>query len=425
MRARLPGLTLLRTRNGAIAVDQVVSSGSNALALVLMGTVLAAGEFNVYTLLQLVLTTVIAFQRAFISEPTLALKRAEVVYDPLRVWLTILAAVALLGAAVLGGLGATGSLFAVAGVAPLVQDALRYRALSFGHVYRVLVSDVVWLVLLCVALAVVRPDSSSRGFLVWTLTAVPAVLPLVVLRTPPEVRHSLREVVGIGRFGASDVAIAAVTGLVPLLVVNALVPLSSVGAFRLSQTLLGPVNVVSGTVAVHMLVAADELDAETDDDLRRRAARVNRRVTQLVCVYVACVAAFVVLYARTLDAVTSSQLAYVFPLTAVALVFTSRAIPYNAILRASGQQRRGVKVRLLLLLGSVLSLAVSLVVWRLGGLDPLVLPLVVTAAITFIAWRAVFETFLGERGLRGSGAADDLDRSSTQRQAVPHRTDDA
>lgn len=381
-----------RLRSALVLVDQVVSSGSNALAILVAAWFLPAADLNIYALLQLTATSLIAFQRSFVSEPSLSLTNERIRADVSGRWVALVLAPASvacfgIGFAVFGS--ALGGLAAASVVLPCVQDLLRYRSFGLHHVGRALWSDSIWL-LLFVAIVAFVPQHTALGlFLAW---AMPAGIAAFLLLQRGDVRRNakLGDVLALGKFQIAEWAIGTATSTVPLFIAEAVVAISSVGAFRLAQTFTGPLNTISSFVSVRFLMGASRMRSLDEAASSAFIKRAGLALVGVAVVYsvIALVALF--LLAGTIEEDVRAPLAYAMPLTLLSSVITAPAAAYVAYVKAVGEQRLTIRPRVLTLVANLLATAGGVALALMWGVDPLILPVVVTPIVLVLAWRSTF-----------------------------------
>lgn len=379
-------------RSALVLADQVVSSGSNALAILVAAWALTTADLNVYALLQLIATTLIAFQRAFISEPSLSLTNDHRRADVSARWLVF----ALLPGSILGfgvGIAIFGSALGGAAIAsvvmPCAQDLLRYRSFGLNRVGRALWSDSIWLVLFVILVATVPDPTSLVLFIAW---AAPSMVAAVALLSKGDgrTRVRVREIVALGKFQIAEWAIGSATASVPLFVAQAVVTISSVGAFRLAQTLTGPLNTISSFISVRFLMGASELRSMTEIEASAYVKRVGRVLIAVAAAYsVIAIVGFLLLF-QTIDEGVRTPLTYALPLTLLSSVVTAPAAAYVAYVKAVGEQRLTIRPRLITLVANLLAIAAGVGMFLVWGIDPIIAPVVATAFVLVFAWRRTF-----------------------------------
>jgi hypothetical protein len=383
----------LRGRSTLVLADQVVSSGSNALAIFVAAMVLTAADLNVYALLQLIATTLIAFQRAFISEPSLSLTSEQRRADLSGRWVVL----ALLPASIVGfGIGvvvfgsALGGAAIASAVLPCAQDLLRYRSFGLNRVGRALCSDSVWLVLFVILVATVPDPSSLELFLAWTLPSLIAAI-AVLQRGDRRNLVPARHVLALGKFQIAEWAIGSATSSVPLFVAQAIVTISSVGAFRLAQTLTGPLNTISSFISVRFLMGAAELRSMNAVQSAAYIKRVGRMLIAVAAAYSLIAIVGFLLLSDMVDEGVRGPLAYALPLTLLSSVVTAPAAAYVAYVKAVGEQRLTIRPRVITLVANFLAIAVGVGMLLVWGIDPIIAPVVVTSIVLVLSWRQTFQ----------------------------------
>ncbi|MDP9417052.1 MAG: hypothetical protein M3P48_04300 [Actinomycetota bacterium] len=237
--------------------DQVVSSASNVLAVVLVARVLTPDDFGRFSLGYTMLTLTLALSRAYFGTRVTLAPDHE---TALRLTGGLLAAIALLAplvvavvlalSVVAAGTASLGVLVVVACATPVVcmQDIVRFGAVAAGRPRTALVSDSVWLAAMCVPFLMSSSLSPSATLAVWMGAAVVALLvALAGLRRRPRLREGLAELTRRDRISGSvaigSIVTTAATLLLLLVVTTALNP-AAAGSLRGASTAMGPINVL-------------------------------------------------------------------------------------------------------------------------------------------------------------------------------------
>jgi O-antigen/teichoic acid export membrane protein len=180
-------------RLSTITIDQAIAGASNVLIAVLAARVLGPASFGLFGIVFLVYVTAQGISRALVGEPLLIhpeeaeARRGDILRTASAV------GVGLAGAVLVGGLVAdiwSGSLgtamIVLAACLPLLvlQDIGRYRAFAVHRPAFALLLDVLWLILLLVAVVVVTVvDSHSLVLFIAIWAGTGAVAGLVSLRS--------------------------------------------------------------------------------------------------------------------------------------------------------------------------------------------------------------------------------------------------
>lgn len=270
-------------------VDQLLSSGSNFLALLLGARYLGVTGFGNFSLAMLSFTLTLGIARALCSEAMLVRPGGEPAEHRERirqatgavVWVGLVAGAAFAATAIASS-GSLAECFAVLAVAIpglLVQDTLRYASFSRSQPRAALESDLIWFVgqaAILVALISRGTPTAPEMLLAFVIPGViaglvqaareqvfPAVrsgVAWVLANRDLSVRYALDFLSGQGAAQLSAYVLAIVGGV------------AAVGSIRGGQTLFGPVNIFL-TGAYIVLVPEG-----------RHAARRSKRSLTTVCV---------------------------------------------------------------------------------------------------------------------------------------------
>jgi hypothetical protein len=370
--------------NGLVFLDQLVSSGTNAVAILTAAAMLGVQELNKYALIQLVATTLIALQRALICEPSLSLNDSDHRADiSLRWTASFWLPVGIVGAAAGYALwGTIPGMVTLASIAlPGIQDLLRYRAFGLGRVLRTVIADSVWLIAFVSAVLLAHNGSSES----------------LVFRGDRRLLRSHREIFARGKYQLTEWGIAAATSTIPLFVAQAVVAISSVGAFRLAQTLTGPLNTISSFVTVKFLIDAPSFSKMDASESARYVRRANLALTAVAAIYAASLLTAFLFLGRFLGSVAHSGMSYALPITVLSAVVTAPAATYTAYTKAVGMQKSAIAPRVAVLVVNVITTAIGVAMAIAWGVDPLVLPIAATAITLIVAWRITFTRVANRR----------------------------
>jgi hypothetical protein len=218
------------------AVDQVLSSASNALVVFVLAQVSSAGQFGIIGLLITVLTVCTGFNRGALGTPLLLtsnLKNRQIVAES-NYAVTWSLYIGVVGGFLLLTLGAVwhqpwmGLAFAVALPAILVQDVLRLTAIALGRPNFAVVADALWaasMLGIFVANLIGVRESAEISVYLWALSGLVSAGILAVglgvaphhskildwWRTDWPARLRFGSVYAVGQIGFVFVTLAAVT----------------------------------------------------------------------------------------------------------------------------------------------------------------------------------------------------------------------
>jgi O-antigen/teichoic acid export membrane protein len=264
MTAPTTGRRNIATRALGNAVDQGVSSLSNALAVLLAAGGLGVGEFGWFAV-----GLTVALLTSNLTRPVtgvlLVLVGARLEGADARAasrraagaglgWGAALGGLTVLAAAALPLPPAGRAVLVVAGLALpalVVQDCLRYVCFRDGRPWRALLSDGTWLAVIVVGLPLLRAGGVSSGsaFLaVWALgAAAGTALALAREGWLPETRTGLAwswRNRHVARYVLTEQVAAQGAAQLAVLLVGTVVGVHAAGGFRGAQTLLGPITVL-------------------------------------------------------------------------------------------------------------------------------------------------------------------------------------
>lgn len=255
-----------RRHHGLAFVSQALSSLRAIVFVIVSANALDAHEFGQVALVITIGFAVTELLRAATSHPLAlsssregmegALGASVVSYVGLAVVLAVIAAIAAGALSVFDPFG----IGALAYVGIAAQDSIRTGSLNVGAAARAVAADVIWLVLLAVALLVVLlAGASAAGVLVaWGVSALlTAVISIVwsgvYQTTRTDVEAYLRSERQIGVKMAAQVGLETIPTRVLPAVAAATIAVSEAGSIRGAETLLGAATVAWSAVAVSVL----------------------------------------------------------------------------------------------------------------------------------------------------------------------------
>ncbi|MGG7652428.1 hypothetical protein [Kocuria rosea] len=387
---------LFSGKNATLLLDQVVCSASNAAAVMVAAFFLSSDHLNVYVAVQLIGTSLIGLQRSIFLDPSLVVTGNGAGHVAYGKWLwrslgpfTVVA----LGISFLLEVQLFSPLTVLSILFPLVQDCLRYRSLAHGAYTRTLISDGVWLVALLGGTVLFHPDSPQFMLVLWGVSAAIS-LPVLFFRLPLTGQRGLKASLALGRYQVAEWTIASLTSVAPLLVVQAVLPVGSVAAFRLAQTAMGPLNTLNNFVMVRFLLGSSVLQDHDRAGLQRVVRHSSFAISSVTMVYgtLACLGFY--LARPWLDPAIVSQVAYAVPVTVLAAVLMSPCTPYLGLARSLSLQRFTITPRFVVLVFNVLATAAGFWLWSHHRFDPLVVTILVTAIASLIAYSLMFKRTL-------------------------------
>jgi hypothetical protein len=384
-------------RNGVLIVDSGVIALSNAMVLIAGARSLDADDLVQLTLFQIFASIAVGLFRATFLSPALAVRGQRGASLRLSAsWMTRLA----LPAGLLGG-G-----LCVAGVRPggesvvllvvlamvsvplmLVQDTTRFILLSNDDARSTLASDLVWVLVSAPLLVVASAHDSWTGFAwAWSAGAAAGVL-LGVTRVhqlrPRTERVGIRETLLLGRWSGLDAGLSATAMIVPILVSTYALTSADAAVYRILQTGLGPLNVLSAA-----LLTIFGLDAARYTDLEIVRAVPHKTLAQSAAL--AGVAAVVLLVGipglliLSGTPVTGNWVPVIITIYAGAA--GAATIPYASVAAAMGGQRYGLYLRIgVLALSLGIGAAAAARVFDLS-IDPIGAVTLVSSTINLWGW---------------------------------------
>lgn len=243
--------------------DQVMSSVSNVLVILLVAPPLTAGEFGQFMLGYTILTLTLTVTRTYFgTRISLAPDRARALtltadlLGTLLVLSPVIFVVVLALSALATGGGSWDLLVVLALAAPVVciQDIIRFGAAASGRAWAALASDTLWVVVMAVPLLLQMRLSPLSGLSLWALAAVAALAVAwrgIGLRphwrggvAELRRRHVVGESVTLGYLGLG------VASLWTLAFVGHVIGDAATGSLAGASKAMGPINVLFSYIAL-------------------------------------------------------------------------------------------------------------------------------------------------------------------------------
>ena len=248
--------------------DQVLSSVSNVLAVILVARAVSAEEFGTFALGYSVMTVVLGLTRAYFGT---RVSLVDVNHEARELTRHLLGAVAILGLPValvvyvlshLASGGDPGNVLVVVALAtPIVclQDVARFGAVASGRPWAAVWSDGIWVLLMLIPFALGTRLPARVILWLWLGAALAAlVVALVALRVLPDLRGGavqLRTRHAVGEATTWGTVISSVGALWILFVASAAISPVASGSLRGAATAMGPVNVLLAFVGLGLTPA--------------------------------------------------------------------------------------------------------------------------------------------------------------------------
>lgn len=409
-------LARMRGRNGLVLVDTAIASITNIATLLFAARLLSPHQLALFSAFQLIVMTGVGIQRATFLYPALAAQKTHgKAVVPVRWCINVsLPAGILLGAITSLLLGLEFQpllgLLAVAGsVSYLLQDVVRYNFFSRGRPIGAVVADAVGLLAIGACWVALTSSNLPRSWVTygwaWTVSGyVTFVVALFVInrdRQPHDFQSSrLRSAFALGRWSGADAALSGVASIGPIIASTIVLTSSVAGTYRVFQSALGPLNVLSTS-----LVTIIGLDAWYLNDRTALAGfRVRiRNMSAILCVGSAIYIGVASFFLLELTDVSGPETGRVVLFVAIAGCVGGLTIPFSAGANALGMQKIGLVLRIVVLgAAAVLVVLSTSHVW-LPWDDPVGLLMIVSSVVNAVGWIVAFR--LGVSRQVGPGTA--------------------
>jgi hypothetical protein len=303
---------LARAVRQPLLLSQVASSAAGAIAVFLAAAVMAPAQFLSFSLLNLIASTLVGLIRAALLQPALIQQRHDSdAVVPFR-YAIAAAGIAgiLLGSSVLvlgAGSWAAAGLIATSGVAPILHDWLRFRAISGDRRWFAAIGDLLRLALVPVALLF---PHTAVGFQAWLGFSLLVPIVVLALRTPRLAAFSrYRTYRRSALLQLADFVLGQFVLTAPLLILGGLGTSGLVAGVRFAQTLLGPLNLAFAASTTGLIADAATRGTHAHEaDLIRHGERLGRRLVLLAAGTVGVVLLVVLLTGFSLRGVGNPEM---------------------------------------------------------------------------------------------------------------------
>lgn len=265
-----------------LSISQAASSAAGALLVLFGAWRMAPPQFTTFSLVVLILTVSTGLARSGLFQPVLIEMRTDryavVPWSHAVASAGVVVVTVMVGNILVSDLSVRDvAVLALLSSVPVLHDWLRFRCVGQGSTWAVAGSDGMRLALVpAVLLVASSPDAIILSCAVWCGGYALAAIPLAVVANRVEEPTPYSHYGGRARSQAYEYLVAQLATTVPMLVLGSIALASSIGAFRLSQSLYGPVNMLVAALALNLLSDAVAPGARpSDSDLVRRSWRLG------------------------------------------------------------------------------------------------------------------------------------------------------
>ena len=381
-------------RSVVVLLDTAVVAAIGVTVLVVAARSLPPQDLTVFSLMILVVTSAVAFQRTALLAPALATQRSDgpgVV--PLKWGLMAGPPIAIVGTAIMASVPIEPDerlpvLFCcfIATFSWLVVDVIRRNLLTRSMWKPLILLDgsfavsVLGLSLFAIlfgdgllSLAVAFATGSGLTLL---------LLPIARRNVSAHRYFTLKGTWRLGSWAALDSLMSISANFIPLIATTALIDVQLAGEYRVLQSAAGPLNIIATALITSTgLQAWHFTTAESVRRLKRTALRQSFSLALLALVYLA-LAALAVTWLAGLE---SSTILRVTIVVGIAGVLSAFSVPLQAAALSLGQQRFGAFTRILVVAVAVL-VSVPEVARFLPWQDPIAATSIVAAILSLVGW---------------------------------------
>lgn len=399
-----PVRAVLKSRQAWLILDGALAALANVSILLAASRLLASEILATFAVLQLIMTTSQALQRAAFLAPALASQRYQGKGNIPLIWLIkVLPIVGLLSTgASLGYLlmaapedlsGWAAILFAQ--VAILALDIVRYRLLSQNRIRRAVASDSISVPVSIVALAWSLIDAEARLGLaemlwLWGLSLIGALACALLLSGGSRSEHPPLGLKGawlLGRWSGLDQLISASASIAPLVVTGIALQSDLAGPYRVLQAALGPLNIIAVSISTRFGMDAWRL---TSMEATRALGAGVRRLTAVLVLFTAAYISIALGSVVVISELSGLDIFRVCLIVAACGLLGSLTTPLSAACAALGYQRFGVGIRFIVVVAvaavTIIALAGGPVPWD----DPIGVSALAASLVGLAGWGCAF-----------------------------------
>lgn len=388
-----------------LVLSQVLTSAAGALATIFAAAFMDSQEFTRFALVNLLSVTTVGLVRSFLFQPALIrFRHDKAAHAPFSTAIVgaVLAGAVVAGGAVILGVGPwwESAVLFVGALFPILQDWLRYRAMSFDRRWDVALSDGIRLVSVALSplILITRPDAVIYQSYLGLALAVPVVVMLIRLPHPRQVTP-LREYIGPASLQLADFAIGQFNSTLPLLVLGALGSSALIGGVRFAQTLLGPLNLVFAASTTNLIAdGATRGTYASTESLIHQGTRLARTLGLVAVGGVGVLVGVVAASGFELRGVANGPLVVGLTIVGAATLSSGWAGIHAIVMRLLGHQAIVTVGRACLVFASLSAFTIG---YLLGGVDASLAAGFLTAAVVAPIAFIVPATVLYRRHRRG------------------------
>lgn len=373
--------------------SQAVTSLYGVIGTLVAAVYLPPAGFGEFAILALLQSTLIGLLRAGLLQPALIHQRVNPGFRATAPAVAGFIALASPVYLLAGSLAAPNMTFPealflqLATVFSIGHDWLRHRAIADSALTTALSSDVVRLALVpAVAVFAVPGHSGVVGLAAILLCSAPATLVFALRPVRRAAKSPFSEAREVAIWQSAEFGVAQLQTTVPMWIMSVVATSTGLGAFRLAQTWLGPINLFTAALSTNLL--ADSVHTK-QMDVRQRANRMSWMATGVAGSVTLSALVLGMFLAPRMAAVSMLPFAISIVCVGAAAVATGYAGMHMMALRILRQQRliTGVRIKAV----CVIWAAYAVGFWFAGAFGALVAGFSATAvvypALTVLAGR--------------------------------------
>ncbi|WP_292726753.1 hypothetical protein [Microbacterium sp. UBA837] len=400
---RIRGLGDISTSKLWLTVDIGIVAAGNAVALILAARALTPAALSDFSIVLLVATSAVALQRATILTPGFATQRTSGQGAvPLRWALSV--------STPSGVVVGSSMLFIAPGQDPvslaiasvpllvlvLVADVARAYLLNLQAAGRAAAADSVLFAAIVALFSFVAlsPAAATATTLllvydaaVFGGTCLIVAFAVAARRNDERSSISLVATWRLGRWSGADNLLSALASIVPMVVTTSALNAALAGEYRLLQSAIGPLNVLTTSIIASVGIESWRLiDANALRRLHKQVVRMTVGLTLFTLVYIVA-AELLIIWASGLSSPSILRVAVV---CAIAGLLNSLRTPSQAAALALGGQRYGFVIRVFVVIAAAaltfLGGWTSLLPWD----DPIGWIAIVSSLANLVGWRIAY-----------------------------------
>lgn len=391
-------LTMTKQRNFLVIVNTAIAAGASVVLLLGAARSMGPQQLSNFSLVQLIIMTAVMLQRALFLSPALASQRRHGKSHIPVLWSVQLSlpcslVIGVFLAWTMAGQGksyAEWLLLSVgASAVVLVQDMVRFSLLSRELVHGAVVSDALWLALIVMTVFLNGYFETAYSLtLYWSATGLLAILVGLIFLysrrdSQSQKKVSIRQTWRLGKWSGLDAFMSAAANLAPMLMTTLVIGSENAGTYRVLQSSLGPLNILSTSLITMLgLDAWKYVSAESLSGLQRTVRRAMAYMIAFAVAYIALAEVAVIV----ISGLASTELIRIAIVVGLVGILGAATAPLSAASLALGYQKDGAILRVIIVAFSLTTSSLAGLGYWLPWNDPIGTVTLFAAITGLLGW---------------------------------------